>query len=148
MAPVITSEIVVAYSQCPRKAYLLLFSPDKGEPHEYIQILEQQQCANQERYLNRLQQTHADLQPYSLEASGHRSYPNDGHEHRWKVGECSRGRGHRFLLTVSPLVLFTRNTRRASWRHYPGQTPRFFRPSLPARIAPVRGVVSVHSSRF
>jgi predicted RecB family nuclease len=67
MEPVITPEIVVAYSQCPRKAYLLLFSPDKGEPHEYTQILEQQRCANQERYLHRLQQTHADVHPYSVE---------------------------------------------------------------------------------
>ena len=63
----ITADIVVAYSQCPRKAYLLLFSPDQGEPHEYVQILEQQRQANQERYLDRLQQTHADVQPYSLE---------------------------------------------------------------------------------
>src|SRR5215510_10566431 len=67
MEPVITADIVVAYSQCPRKAYLLLFSPDKGEPHEYVQILEQQRCENQERYLNRLQPTHADVQPYSVE---------------------------------------------------------------------------------
>ena len=67
MEPAITSEIVVAYSQSPRKAYLLLFSPDKGEPHEYVQILEQQRCANQQRYLDRLQQTHADVQPYSEE---------------------------------------------------------------------------------
>ena len=67
MEPTITTDIVVAYSQCPRKAYLLLCSPDKGEPHEYVQILEQQRQANQERYLDRLQQTHADLQPYSLE---------------------------------------------------------------------------------
>jgi len=67
MESTITSEIVVGYSQCPRKAYLLLFSPDKREPHEYVQILEQQRCANQERYLNRLQQTHADVQPYSME---------------------------------------------------------------------------------
>src|SRR5712691_10654644 len=67
MEPIITPEIVVAYSQCPRKAYLLLFSPDKGEPHEYVQILEQQRQANQERYLNRLQQTHADVHPYSEE---------------------------------------------------------------------------------
>jgi len=66
MAPIITAEIVVAYSQCPRKAYLLLFSPDKGEPHEYIQILEQQRQANQERYIDHLQQTHADVQPYAL----------------------------------------------------------------------------------
>src|SRR6266496_5919370 len=67
MEPTITADIVVAYSQCPRKAYLLLFSPDKGEPHEYAQLLEQQRCENQERYLNCLQQTHADVQPYSLE---------------------------------------------------------------------------------
>ena len=67
MEPTITTDIVVAYSQCPRKAYLLLFSPNKGEPHEYVQILEQQRQANQERYLNRLQHTHADVQPYSLE---------------------------------------------------------------------------------
>src|SRR5262245_4129463 len=67
MEPIITTDIVVACAQCPRKAYLLLFSPDKGEPHEYVEILEQQRCANQERYLNRLQQTHADVQPYSLE---------------------------------------------------------------------------------
>src|SRR5712691_7369039 len=67
MEPAITTDIVVAYSQCPRKAYLLLFSPDKGEPHEYVQILEQQRCANQERYVDHLKQTRADVQPYSLE---------------------------------------------------------------------------------
>ena len=67
MKPAITSEIVVAYFQCPRKAYLLLFSPDKGEPHEYAQLLEQQRCENQERYIDHLQQTHADVQPYSVE---------------------------------------------------------------------------------
>src|SRR5205823_8867053 len=67
MEPTITTDIVVAYSQCPRKAYLLLFSPDKGEPHEYVQILEQQRQAHQERYLNRLQHTYANVQPYSVE---------------------------------------------------------------------------------
>src|SRR6267143_1251679 len=67
MDPIITPDIVVAYSQCPRKASLLLFSPDQGEPHEYVQILEQQRQANQERSLNRLQHTHADVQPYSVE---------------------------------------------------------------------------------
>jgi hypothetical protein len=67
MEPTITTDIVVAYAQCPRKAYLLLFSPDKGEPHEYVQILEQQRQANQERYIDHLQQTHADVQPYSVE---------------------------------------------------------------------------------
>ena len=61
------TEVVVAYAQCPRKAYLLLFSPDRGEPHEYAQILGQQRCEHQERYLDRLQQTHAEVQPYTLE---------------------------------------------------------------------------------
>src|SRR4029453_8827284 len=67
MEPTITPDIVVAYAQCTRKAYLLLFSPDKGEPHEYTQILEQQRQANQERYIDHLQQTHPEVQPYSLE---------------------------------------------------------------------------------
>src|SRR5262245_32022474 len=67
MPPAITSDIVVAYAQCPRKAYLLLFSPEQGEPHEYIPILEQQRGAHQERYLDRLQHTHADVHPYSVE---------------------------------------------------------------------------------
>src|SRR5215831_4080244 len=67
MEPTITTDIVVAYSKCTRKAYLLLFSPDKGEPHEYAQILEQQRGENQKSYLDRLQQTHADVQPYSVE---------------------------------------------------------------------------------
>src|SRR5215468_4850198 len=67
MEPTITTDIVVAYAQCPRKAYMLLFSPDKGEPHEYVQILEQQRFANLERFLNRLQHTHADVQPYAVE---------------------------------------------------------------------------------
>src|SRR5215475_10013562 len=67
MEPTITADIVVAYAQCPRKAYLLLFNPDKGEPHEYVQILEQQRREHQEKYINRLQQIHADVQPYSVE---------------------------------------------------------------------------------
>ena len=67
MELIITTDIVVAYSQCPRKAYLLLFSPDKGEPHEYVQILEQQRCTNQDKYIEHLQHTHRDVQPYSVE---------------------------------------------------------------------------------
>ena len=67
MEPTITADIVVAYAQCPRKAYLLLFSPDKGEPHEYVQLLEQQRCTHQERYLDRLQGKHPGVQPYSVE---------------------------------------------------------------------------------
>jgi predicted RecB family nuclease len=67
MQPTITSEVVVAYAQCPRKAYLLLFSPEPGEPHEYVRILERQQGENHKRYLDRLQQKHTDVQPYTVE---------------------------------------------------------------------------------
>ena len=47
MAPTITPESVIAYAQCPRKAYLLLFSPDTGEPHAYVQMLKQQRGTHQ-----------------------------------------------------------------------------------------------------
>ena len=67
MQPTITSEVVVAYAQCPRKAYLLLFSPEQGEPHEYVRLLERQQGEHQARYLDRLQSKHADVQPYTVE---------------------------------------------------------------------------------
>jgi predicted RecB family nuclease len=66
MKPVITSEVVVAYAQCPRKAYLLLFSSEQGELHEYVRLLERQRHENHERYLDRLQHKHADVQPYTV----------------------------------------------------------------------------------
>lgn len=53
---VITSEIFVAYSQCQRKAFLLLFTEEKGTPHEYVQIVEQQKRINQARYISTLKQ--------------------------------------------------------------------------------------------
>ena len=49
MPPTITSDVVVAYAQCPRKAYLLLYSPEQGEPHAYVRILEQQRRENHAR---------------------------------------------------------------------------------------------------
>ena len=41
MKSTITSEIVVAFSECTRKAYLLMFRPEQGERHEYERILEE-----------------------------------------------------------------------------------------------------------
>jgi hypothetical protein len=67
MEPTITSEVVVAYSQCPRKASLLLYSQDRGEPHEYVRILDQQRHENQERYLDLLKQKYPDVQPYNVD---------------------------------------------------------------------------------
>ena len=67
MLPVITSDVVVAYAQCPRKAYLLLFRPEQGVPHEYARLLEQQRHEHQAHYLDHLQHTHTDVQPYTVE---------------------------------------------------------------------------------
>ena len=73
MESTITPDIVIAYAQCPRKAYLLLFSPGQGKPHEYIRIREWQQRENHERYLDRLRQKHTAMQPYTVENLGNGS---------------------------------------------------------------------------
>ena len=54
MKKIITSEIVVAYSLCPRKAFLLLEGKEKGKPHEYVEILEEQRKQNRNDYLDTL----------------------------------------------------------------------------------------------
>ena len=56
MKNIINSEVVVAYSHCPRKAFLLLSSDDKKEPHEYVRILENQASINRANYLNAFKQ--------------------------------------------------------------------------------------------
>ena len=65
MDRIITSQILVAYSQCPRKAFLLLCTNEQGTMHEYTRILEQQRCANRSRYITGLKQKSSDVQPYS-----------------------------------------------------------------------------------
>ena len=50
--PTITSEIIIAYSQCPRKAYLLLFEKEQGIVVEYIAILEKREKDHREACLN------------------------------------------------------------------------------------------------
>jgi predicted RecB family nuclease len=61
----ITSEIVVAYSQCPQKAFLLLCTEEKGTFHEYEQILQQQKLVTQNQFLTTLSQTNLDIQFYT-----------------------------------------------------------------------------------
>jgi predicted RecB family nuclease len=61
---VITSEVFVAYSQCPRKAFMLLFSEDKGEPHDYPLILEERRDQNRTRYREKFLQSHPDAKQY------------------------------------------------------------------------------------
>lgn len=65
---VITSEVFVAYSQCPRKAFLLLFSEDKGKPHDYPLILEEHRNQNRTRYLEKFLQSHSDAKQYEAKA--------------------------------------------------------------------------------
>jgi len=47
----ITSDLVVAYSRCPRKACLLLRGKVKGVQHEYECILEERAAINRSRYI-------------------------------------------------------------------------------------------------
>src|SRR5437899_8020479 len=65
----ITPEIVVAYSQCPRKAFLLLCTDEQGMSHEYMRILEKQKRINQVNYLhtlNMLKQSSLEVQPHII----------------------------------------------------------------------------------
>jgi predicted RecB family nuclease len=52
MERVITSELVEAYLQCHRKAFLVLRGNPKGVQHEYEQILTERACANRIVYLD------------------------------------------------------------------------------------------------
>jgi predicted RecB family nuclease len=67
MSKPIDSEILIAYSQCPRKAFLLLCTNTQGTPHEYTEILEKQRQTNQRKFLDILQRKNVDVQPYNLE---------------------------------------------------------------------------------
>lgn len=67
MEPIITPEIVVAYSQCPRKAYNLLYTDKQGIPHEYMAILEEEASKNREKHLEKIMRKHSDVAPYSPE---------------------------------------------------------------------------------
>ncbi len=50
----ITSEIVVAYWNCPRKAYLLLFEQEDSKIHEYINLLAQEKVKNQTQFIREI----------------------------------------------------------------------------------------------
>ena len=65
MSKTITSEILVAYIQCPHKAFQLLCTKTRGTPHDYTEILEQQRQNNQRKYLDIFLKKHTDVQLYS-----------------------------------------------------------------------------------
>lgn len=66
MNKIITSEVLIAYSQCPRKAFLLLCTNHKGTIHEYIKILAHKSQENQRQFISDLRHTSTDIQPYSI----------------------------------------------------------------------------------
>ena len=61
----ITSEILVAYSQCHRKAFLLLFSEEDSFAHEYITILGQKRIKNRLKYIATLKQKNFNIGIYN-----------------------------------------------------------------------------------
>lgn len=91
MNKTITSEILVAYSQCPRKAFLLLCTTNQGTPHEYAEILEQQRQANQAKYLAILQRKNADVQPFKADtlAGKHEFLINATLERNGLAADCA-----------------------------------------------------------
>lgn len=65
MSKIITSEILVAYSQCPRKAFLLFCTEEKGTQHEYVSILQKKKNDNQSKYFNSLRKMDFDIQSHN-----------------------------------------------------------------------------------
>src|SRR5216117_4164864 len=62
---IIRAEIVCAYSHCPRKAFLLHCTEERGTPHEYAGIVEERTKVKKTRYLAALQQTSTSVCSYS-----------------------------------------------------------------------------------
>jgi predicted RecB family nuclease len=61
MKKIISSDIVVAYFHCPRKAFLLM-SGEQGAEVEYISILNEQRNLQKTRYINDIKPTTASIQ--------------------------------------------------------------------------------------
>src|SRR5713226_5294375 len=62
---VIYAEAVSAYSHCPRKAFLLHCTEDRGTPNDYACILEERASANRASYLATLQPTNTSTCSYN-----------------------------------------------------------------------------------
>jgi len=61
MQKVISSDIVVAYSHCPRKAFLLM-SGEQGLDVEYVKILKQKRFLQKSKYIKEINPTGSDIQ--------------------------------------------------------------------------------------
>src|ERR1700733_1072005 len=58
MTPTITSDLVEAYSQCPRKAFLMMSGVANQQAHEYVRIIDEQVVANRQAHRTKVE--HAD----------------------------------------------------------------------------------------
>src|SRR5436853_4581800 len=61
---IIHAEAVSAYSHCPRKAFLLHCTEDRGTPNDYSLMLENRARANRASYLANLQRTNTSTCSY------------------------------------------------------------------------------------
>ena len=61
MQKIISSDIVVAYSHCPRKAFLLM-SGEQGVDVEYVKILKQKRFLQKSKYIKEIKSTEPDIQ--------------------------------------------------------------------------------------
>ena len=71
MRQTITSEVLVAYSECRRKGFLLLCTTEQGSVPEYTKILEQRKRENQRRYINAFKQQNCDVRPFVQDSLTH-----------------------------------------------------------------------------
>jgi predicted RecB family nuclease len=67
MAITITDELIIAFSQCPLKAYHLAYSDEHGQLHEYQKILEENRLTNQHKHFDAIKYK-PNIYPYSVES--------------------------------------------------------------------------------
>jgi hypothetical protein len=60
----ITSGVIVAYSQCPRKAFLLLCTDENGITPDYVRILEHRRMTNRNKHVHMLKQNNHRVTSY------------------------------------------------------------------------------------
>ena len=68
MKNIISCEVVIAYGQCELKSFLLLFTDNKGSPHEYISIIEDETRKNRGSFFSQLKIKNPNIQSYSPDA--------------------------------------------------------------------------------
>ena len=80
MGKLITTEVAVAYTKCPRKAFLLLNTSGPPPPHEYESICRVRGEAHRQRYLEQIKRDCSKAVTYDQGSLG------DGHQYLLGVG--------------------------------------------------------------